>query len=93
MRLSLQMREFIKTTFKSLCDGEVYLFGSRTDELKKGGDIDLLFVSENIKKEDIRKFRIEFFKKFGEQKLDIVVDDGKFLNPFTKLVYKKAIKI
>lgn len=64
------MREFIKTTFKSLCDGEVYLFGSRTDELKKGGDIDLLFVSENIKKEDIRKFRIEFFKKFGEQKLD-----------------------
>ncbi|MCP4970112.1 MAG: nucleotidyltransferase domain-containing protein [Arcobacter sp.] len=77
--------------FKFIKDGKMYLFGSRVDDSKKGGDIDLLIVSSTATKKDIRKFRIEFFKKFGEQKFDIVLDDGSFSNPFTKHILKKAI--
>ena len=58
---------------------------------KKGGDIDLLVVSKEITKKDLRYLRIEFFKYFGEQKIDIILDDGEFKNPFTKHIIKKAV--
>lgn len=92
MRLLLQEVNLLKTKLNSLCsDAKLYLFGSRVDDSKKGGDIDLLIVSSELSKKDLRLLRIEFFKEFGEQKLDIVLDDGKFINPFNKLILKKAI--
>ncbi len=72
-------------------DAHLYLFGSRVDDAKKGGDIDLLVVSNKLTKKDLRVLRVEFFKHFGEQKLDIVLDDGTFSNPFHKIVIEKAI--
>jgi predicted nucleotidyltransferase len=92
MRLTNEELITLKENFsRYIKDGKLYLFGSRTDDTKKGGDIDLLIVSSNIKKENIRKFRLEFFKKFGEQKLDIVLDNGSFSNPFNKMILQKAI--
>lgn len=70
---------------------KIYLFGSRVDDSKKGGDIDLLVVSDELSKKDLRTLRIEFCKKFGEQKVDIILDDGQFLHPFNKLVFQKAV--
>jgi predicted nucleotidyltransferase len=63
------------------------------DDTKRGGDIDLLIVSKHFSKKYLRKLRIEFFKHFGEQKLDIIVDDGSFSNPFHKIVYQKAVAL
>lgn len=92
MRLDKNEVQVLKTKIQSLSsDAKLYLFGSRTDDTKKGGDIDLLIVDDNITKKDLRLLRIDFFKHFGEQKLDIVLDDGKFENPFTKHILKKAI--
>ncbi|RXK12308.1 DNA polymerase III subunit beta [Halarcobacter mediterraneus] len=92
MRLKKEEITFLKDSFKTIIKtGKLYLFGSRIDDSKKGGDIDLLIVSNTANKKDIRKFRIEFFKKFGEQKLDIVLDDGSFKNPFIKHILKKAV--
>lgn len=52
---------------------KVYLFGSRTDDSAKGGDIDILWLtSEKQPAKEIRAFRIGFYKVFGWQKLDIV---------------------
>lgn len=72
-------------------NARLYLFGSRTDDSERGGDIDLMIVSDAITRKDIRTLRLEFFEKFGEQKIDIVIDDGSFKEPFHKMILQKAI--
>ncbi|NOQ29799.1 MAG: nucleotidyltransferase domain-containing protein [Helicobacteraceae bacterium] len=92
MRLSSEQIHLLKDTLNSLSSkAKLYLFGSRVDDTKRGGDIDLLIVSDELSKKDLRTLRVEFFKKFGEQKLDIIIDNGSFINPFSKLVFQKAI--
>ena len=94
MRLSKDEVRILKNTLYTLnSDAKLYLFGSRLYDDKKGGDIDLLIVSKTFTKKLLRKLRIEFFKYFGEQKLDIIVDDGSFSNPFHKIAYQKAIQL
>lgn len=92
MRLSPEQIKVLKDKAKTLSsDAEIYLFGSRVDDAQKGGDIDLLVVSTDMTQKDLRHLRIEFFKHFGEQKIDIVLDDGQFKSPFTKHIKKNAI--
>jgi predicted nucleotidyltransferase len=94
MRLSKDEVKILKNTLYTLnSDAKLYLFGSRLYDNKKGGDIDLLIVSKTFTKKLLRKLRVEFFKYFGEQKLDIIVDDGSFSNPFHKIAYQKAIQL
>jgi len=92
MRLSNSEITVLKESLSQLAsDAKLYLFGSRVDNTKRGGDIDLLVVSDKLTKRELRKLRLDFFKQFGEQKLDIVLDDGKFENIFNKMVIEKAI--
>ena len=94
MRLSKDEVGCLKTKLKELEESaKLYLFGSRVDDDKKGGDIDLLIISDKLTKKDLRALRVEFFKHFGEQKLDIVLDDGTMRNPFVQLIFKKAIEL
>jgi len=69
----------------------LYLFGSRVDESKKGEDIDLLVVSKTLIKKDLRRLRIACFDVFGEQKPDILLDDGSFKNIFHTMISQKAV--
>ncbi|HFU76962.1 MAG TPA: nucleotidyltransferase domain-containing protein [Epsilonproteobacteria bacterium] len=92
--MSRQPNYCIERALKRLSStAKLYLFGSRVDDTKKGGDIDLLVVSDELTKKDLRWLRIEFFKSFGEQKIDIILDDGSFQQPFHKLILQKAIQI
>ena len=92
MRLRQSEIDLLKSTLTLLSkEAKLYLFGSRVDDTKKGGDIDLLVVSKKLKKKDLRILRIEFFKIFGEQKIDVLLDDGKFSNIFHQLIFKKAV--
>ncbi|MFA7091210.1 MAG: nucleotidyltransferase domain-containing protein [Arcobacteraceae bacterium] len=94
MRLYQEQIKVLKDTLKTISStAQLYLFGSRVDDTKKGGDIDLLVVSKEMTKKDLRALRIEFFKHFGEQKMDIVLDNGEFKNPFTRHIIKKAIAL
>jgi len=94
MRLKKEEVRVLKETLKNLSSSaKIYLFGSRVDDNKRGGDIDLLIISKDFTKKHLRKLRIEFFKNFGEQKLDIIVDDGQMRDPFVAMIYKKAIKL
>ncbi len=72
---------------------EVYLFGSRADAAKRGGDIDLLIVSANIVRRDLYKIRWAFFERFGEQKIDIVLDDGSGTRPFVRRIFDEAVRL
>ena len=94
MRLSSEEVMLLKSTLKGLDEkAELYLFGSRVDDNKRGGDIDLLIVSSMFDKAAKRAFRLAFFERFGEQKLDVLVDDGSFLEPFHKIAFERGMKL
>ena len=53
-------------------DAKVYLFGSRADIQKKGGDIDLIIISDKIKKDDLAFIESGGVKMLGEQDWKLV---------------------
>jgi predicted nucleotidyltransferase len=60
----------------------VWLFGSRTDDQKKGGDIDLLIqCNQTISRMEIYQLKIKFLVQLkniiGDQKIDLIIDNGK----------------
>lgn len=69
---------------------KIFLYGSRTDLLKKGGDIDI-FISENIDLKDLLKIKAKLFKVFGDRKIDIVIAKDYKQNPFTEIAYKTGV--
>ncbi len=92
MRLSSSELKVLKSKLYSLSDSaKLYLFGSRVDDTKKGGDIDLLIIDDTLSKKDLRLLRVDFFKHFGEQKLDIVLDNGELKTPFVRHIFQRAI--
>ncbi|UQB43252.1 nucleotidyltransferase domain-containing protein [Thiomicrospira microaerophila] len=75
MRLTPHYQTVIKNTFLDVFkQGEIYLFGSRVDDTKKGGDIDLFIHVEDSA--DLFEKKITFLAKLkrqlGDQKIDIV---------------------
>ncbi len=76
MRISKTYAHIIKTKAKEIfgANAQVYLFGSRVDDSKKGGDIDLLILPEN--EGDIslvNKYYTQLMLCMGIQKIDIIV--------------------
>jgi len=81
MRLNEYEVKMIKEAFlETFEEGKVYLFGSRVDDMKMGGDIDLYLVPAK-KFDDERKRKIKFLVKLdeyiGEQKIDVVMAKDK----------------
>jgi len=80
----------IKEVFEAVFShGEVILFGSRVDDQKRGGDIDLFIQpSESVTDLFVRKikFLVALKNKIGEQKVDLV------LAPFASEELKQEIK-
>jgi predicted nucleotidyltransferase len=79
MRLTNYEITSIKESFHQVFgDGEIYLFGSRVDDNKKGGDIDLfikldILLTTKETSNKISEFKIKLYDKIGEQKIDVVV--------------------
>jgi predicted nucleotidyltransferase len=94
MRLSSQEVTVLKNTLRAMSESaQLYLFGSRVDDNKRGGDIDLIVVDKKLTQKDLRKLRINFCQVFGEQKIDILLDDGSFADPFHQIARQSAIKL
>ncbi len=74
---------------------EVYLFGSRADDSKRGGDIDLLIFSGRIDRKIRRAIRRAILDRIGEQKLDIVAASGPaaMADPFVRLARSNAVRL
>jgi len=46
MRVKAKELAFLRGTLMDMCpEGEIFLFGSRTDDRARGGDIDILWLS------------------------------------------------
>ncbi len=74
MRLSDRIQKLIVNGIrKSFGDTEIYLFGSRTDESKKGGDIDIALVLD-INKNEFRQKKIQFKKYLFQKGYDLKID-------------------
>lgn len=80
MRLTEQQVQTIKALVSEEFGSEVrvHLFGSRLDDSKKGGDIDLLVQSDTVIDQKLHKassLAARLQMSLGEQKFDIVVKD------------------
>jgi len=81
MRLSKEYQNIIKEKFKEFFnDGDIYLFGSRVDDTKRGGDIDLYICPANQLDDERalkREFSIKLDEYIDEQKIDIIIAKDK----------------
>ncbi|MEA2029864.1 MAG: nucleotidyltransferase domain-containing protein [Campylobacterota bacterium] len=79
VRLSDEQLFTIKELAKKIFNtNSVWIFGSRANSMQKGGDIDIYI--ETNKTKEILQSKIEFLREFekcyGEQKVDLIVNNG-----------------
>jgi uncharacterized protein len=77
---------------------QLYLYGSRTDDQKKGGDIDLLLVTSDpdvstYLQSSKLKILLNLKELIGDQKIDLRIAHKKELteDPFLKVIFPQAI--
>jgi len=91
MRLKDSEIRAIKETIRSFDNSaKVYLFGSRVYDNKRGGDIDLLILSNKLRNIDKSCIRIKLFDKLGEQKIDIIIAKD-LSSSFTRIAIREGI--
>jgi len=73
-------------------DAAIYLYGSRVDDDKKGGDIDILVLSKNISFLDKLKIKVTLYAELGEQKIDLLIAENAS-KPFVKMVFEEAMPL
>jgi hypothetical protein len=85
MRISLEMQQYFKNACQNT-DDKVFLFGSRVDDNKRGGDIDVFILSnQHYDSQIMRNIKTKFMQQFGWQKLDLInwtFDEQNFNNCF-----------
>jgi len=96
MRLTeKQIQEIKKTADLVFKDYSIYLFGSRTKDDLKGGDIDL-YIKLPYKPHflDKPKFKAFLKRRIGEQKIDVIIDyPQKNKTLIDKIALKEGIKL
>ena len=76
----------------------ISLFGSRTDDNKKGGDIDL-FIQCNcqISREELYQLKIKFLvllkKIIDDQKIDVLINGGQLSKSLLEAVQKEEVQL
>jgi len=90
MRLSSMQVQAITSVFQdTFSHGKVILFGSRVDDQRKGGDIDLYIQPAEVMPDLVMR-KIKFLSmlksKIGDQKIDLV------LAPFAPRHLKREIR-
>ena len=95
MRISESIYHSIKERIQgSIPNAEVVLFGSRADDSAKGGDIDLLLLTEEkLPLASIKRIRRLILNDIGEQKIDIVNFPKSITHPFKSLALESAIRL
>lgn len=93
MRLDKEQKEAIVSTIRQLDPGaRIRLFGSRTDDSARGGDIDLLVLSSVLKYRDKLLIRARLKEKLGNRKIDLIITETPE-TAFEKYAYKTSIPL
>jgi len=92
----MRLSEYEKTAIREVIhsfdpESKIYLFGSRADDRKKGGDIDLLLISKKITNRDKRRIRLGLYDRMGEQKIDIIISDTEESSPFVRIAHEEGV--
>ena len=105
MRLSLdQIQAIREAATAAFGQGtSVWLFGSRVDDAKKGGDIDLLVspapktgLADDLPQQAfMQKIRMLTLleQHLGERKVDLIVEHPKDDRPIVEIAYRTGIKL
>ena len=93
MRITNHERQAILQTVATAdIEAEVYLFGSRVDDTKMGGDIDLLVLSRKIDLMAKLDVLAELHQILGEQKIDLLVfSDAN--QPFARMAIDSGARL
>jgi len=99
MRLSAFQRQIIKNEVARVMGEGVrlLLFGSRTDDSRRGGDIDLYLETSEHREQawrQVLRLNAALQERLGEQKLDIVLHQpGEPLQPIHLQARKQGIPL
>jgi predicted nucleotidyltransferase len=79
-------------------DADVWLFGSRVDDTKRGGDIDLLIkpgCSALSNQFFARKIRllVQLERILGERKIDVIVEAPGDTRPIVKVAHATGVRL
>jgi uncharacterized protein len=98
VRVSTQHRQLIIESIGKFIDHfDLYLFGSRADDKKKGGDIDLLLLvpADQIVPLTQNRYKIllEIKQNIGNQKIDLVIRTINTADDFVDAILPMAVKL
>lgn len=99
MRLTDTQKQAIIETFQThfRVEDELWLFGSRVDDQKRGGDIDLYVKTVETDAESIFTKKIAFLvdlkRRIGDQKIDLVIEFGDFKLPIYDHARETGIRL
>ena len=94
MRLTDTERRIIKQTVQPFDQSaRVILFGSRANDKARGGDIDLLIISERIASDDLNAIRWRLWEQLGEQKIDLVLSREKIDEAFARTAIEQGVEL
>jgi uncharacterized protein len=96
MRLTDHERDVIRQASLRHFGVEPRLFGSRLDDARRGGDIDLLIATQLPPQEAVRRrldLLAELWRHLGERKIDVVLDDGAAANPVVLHARQRALPV
>lgn len=99
MRLSPEQVAAIRQTAAEVFgdDVGVWLFGSRVDDGKRGGDVDLLLspVSLDAREQLLRKIRFlsRLERRLGERKVDVVIEAPGDTRPIVRIAHQTGVRL
>lgn len=71
---------------------DICIFGSRADIRKRGGDIDILILSDSLTGTDKRQILLDLHSLLGEQKIDILIAKDA-TTPFVRLALSQGVHL
>lgn len=97
MRLTQKQIDAIRISVNEVfgLDAQVWLFGSRVDDHKRGGDIDLLVRPAATHSMPSLSSKVHFLNKLerliGERKVDVVVEAYDDSRPIVQIAHKTGV--